>query len=264
MIQIKKKTLLVIILFLFLLCGCNNKDDLLIGVSRINESVVCEEYCTMDLKIIASEELENITLENINASVNYDYKIKESNKEVRLAEKEEKKIYSYDLSIQLFDPVEVNNIELNIDDEKYSFNIGTFTCLERSKKTKEHLDCNVVKNGNLLEGMTHHVVKIVNKSDEPVIISTVKLKDQTNQDILVCQTFKDNLILSNKSKEMANCYLDINNSLYSLNYLLEVSYIYKGKVYETFFEVKDSSKLESVSNLESVLVVDQSCFVLSE
>ena len=188
--------LLIIILFLFLLCGCGKKDDLLIGVSRINESVVCEEYCTMNLKIISSEELESIALENIDTNVNYDYKVKDSSKEVRIADNEEKKIYSYDLSIHLFDPVEVNNIELSIDKKQYSFNIGTFTCLERSKKEEKHLDCNIIKKGNLDVGTNRHVIDIVNKSNQTIIINDIKLKEKTNQGIMVCKVFKDNLIHS--------------------------------------------------------------------
>lgn len=258
------KKILIIILFVFLLCSCNKKEDLMIGVSRINETKICEEYCSFDLKVISSKELESMSLENIDAEVSYDYQIKKADKEIRIADALEEKIYSYDLTIKVFGPVMVNNIQMAIDNESYTFDVGTIRCLEKSTETSNHIETSIVKDGNLLTGSNHHKINIVNKSDRPIIVSDVKLKDQVDSNILVCQSLKDNLILSNKTKEMANCYIDVDNGLYSINYLLEVSYIYEGKIYETFLEVNDSSVSNSVSDLGSYLVVDRLCFVLNE
>ena len=77
------KKALVIILFLFLLSGCNTKKDLL-GVSRIDESMVCEEYCMLDLKVISSTNLDTIQVDNLYSDIIYDYQVIDSNQELKL------------------------------------------------------------------------------------------------------------------------------------------------------------------------------------
>ena len=67
------KKLLIIILFLFLLSSCG-KEEKMIGISRINESVVCEEYCILELKVISTSILNNIKLISLYISL-YSYYI---------------------------------------------------------------------------------------------------------------------------------------------------------------------------------------------
>ena len=141
------KKALVIILFLFLLSGCNTKKDLL-GVSRIDESMVCEEYCMLDLKVISSTNLNTIQVDNLYSDIIYDYQVIDSNQELKLNNKLDKKIYSYDLKIKIYNPTTINNIDLKIDEEKYTFDIGNFSCLSKDQVLNEqntHLTFNVEK-----------------------------------------------------------------------------------------------------------------------
>ena len=202
-------------------------------------------------------------MEKIDANVEYDYKIKESVKEVKV-EEDTRKIYSYDLSIQVFNPTKIKNIDLKIEDEIYKFDIGKFECLEKRDNTTAHLECSVDKTGNLIDGTTHHKINISNKSDRPIIISTISLLSDDVSDIKVCKNIRNDLILSDTIESMADCYIESDEGMYRVNYLLEVSYIYKGRVYETYFKITDSSVVESVSNLSSEIVVDIKCFDIIE
>lgn len=257
------KKLLIIILFLFLLCGCSKKDDVLIGVSRINESVICEEYCTLDLKIISTGSLESIKLENLNVNTNYDYTVEKSKKEIKIAEDFEKKIYSYDLSIKLFAPANITSVDLIIDQENYTFNIGSFKCLEKDNETFEHLKCYSTKSSDLTKGTVNHKLNILNKTTKPVMITDISLKTN-DEDIRVCKNLKTKIIDSNEKVVMANSFVYIDEALYNLNYFLEISYIYEGNSYKTYFRINDTSMVETVSSGGSSIVVDKSCFVLSE
>lgn len=258
------KKLLIFILFLFLLSGCNNKKELILGVSRIDESKVCEEYCTLDLKIISSEELDDISLNNIYSDVTYDYKINKTSKEIKLTEDTEQKMYSYDLSIRVYNPTEIETIDLEIDNEKYTFNIGNFSCLERKTDYTTHLKCYWQKNKNLTSGTVLHTLNFVNMTDEPIIISDVKLRNDTYSTINIRKNLKTDLVSEKKSEEIAYCFIEMDESLYNLSYIIEVSYIYNGKVNDTYFRISDSSEVESVSSIGAYMLVDRSCFVLNE
>ncbi len=257
------KKLLIIILFLFLLCGCEKKEELLIGVSRINESAVCEEYCTLNLKIIASDEIDEIKLENLNANTNYDYQVSKSKKEIKISEDMEKRIYSYDLMIKLFNPASVSNIDLLIDQESYNFDIGSFKCLEKDKNELTHLKCFSTRTNDLEKGVVNHKLNILNKTDKRIMITDISLKT-LDDNIKVCKNLKTKIIQSNERSEMANCFVSIPEDLYNLNYIVTINYIYEGMSYESYFRINDSGYVESVSNLGSTVVVDKSCFVLIE
>lgn len=257
------KKLLIIILFLFLLCGCGKNEEMLIGVSRINESVVCDEYCVLDLKVISNDILENIKLESINVNANYDYKVAESKKEIKISEDVEKKIYSYDLSIKVFDPVNITNIDLIIDQEVYNFDIGSFKCLDSNVSVLEHIKCFSTRTNDLSSGLVSHEINIQNNMNKEVLITGISL-ETIDENIRVCKNLKTKIIESNEKVEMANCFVSIEEDLYNLNYILKIGYIYNGYFYETYFNVNDSGYSESVSNIGTSLVVDKSCFVLSE
>lgn len=258
-----KKLLIIVILFLFLVCGCGKKEETLIGISRINESVICEEYCVLDLKVISTKILEDIELESLNVNTDYDYSIEASKKEIKIADAMEKKIYSYDLSIKVFNPVNITNIDLIIDEENYNFNIGSFKCLEKTNSSSNHIECFSTITNDLNKGTINHKINILNKADKQVFITEVKL-ESGDENIIVCKNLKDKVIIDNKEKEMANCYVSINEDLYNLSYVLKIGYVYKGDFYEYLYNVKDSGYVESVSNIGTSIVVDEACFVLKE
>lgn len=257
------KKLLIIILFLFLLCGCGKNEEMLIGVSRINESVVCDEYCVLDLKVISTGKLEDIKLESINVNANYDYTVDNSKKEVKISEDVEKKIYSYDLSIKVFEPVNITSVDLIIDQEIYNFDIGSFKCLEKDTEDLEHLKCFSTRTNDLTKGTASHKLNILNRTDKQIMITDIKLKT-IDENIKVCKNLKTKIIDSNERVVMANCFVSIDKDLYKLNYFLEISYIYNGISYKTHFRINDTSISESVTNIGSSIVVDKSCFVLNE
>ncbi len=258
------KKLLIFILFLFLLSGCNNKKKLILGVSRIDESKVCEEYCTLDLKIISSAELSNISLNNIYSDVTYDYEVSKTNKDIKLTENAEQKMYSYDLSIRIYNPTKIENIDLEIDNEKYTFSIGNFACLARKTDYTTHLQCEWLKTQDLTSDTILHTLNFINTTDEPVIISDLKVRNDPNSRITIRKNLKTNLVSKNASEEIAYCFVKIKDSLYNLSYIVEVSYIYNGNVNNTYFQISDSSVVESVSSVGAYMLVDKSCFVLNE
>lgn len=263
------KKLLIIILFLFLLCGCKNEKDLILGISRIDESKVCEEYCTLDLKIISSQELENVYLDNIYSTASYDYQISSSSKEVRITGQEEQKIYGYDLHIRVFQPTTINSIDLEIDRQKYTFDIGTFKCLNYTTNTmvdytkEEHLQCVTSSVQELNSQVVCHNLQLVNMTDRTIIIGDIILKEKSEySDIRVCRSLDDKIVHSQDSKT-TSCYVEnAEVDLCSLGYVIEVSYVYKGELYYTYFEIGDTSMVEAVSDVGSYIAVEESCFVL--
>ncbi len=258
-----KKLLIIVILFLFLVCGCGKKEETLIGISRINESVICEEYCVLDLKVISTKILEDIELESLNVNTDYDYSIEASKKEIKIADAMEKKIFSYDLSIKVFNPVNITNIDLIIDEENYNFNIGNFKCLEKPNPTFKHIECFSTITNDLNKGTINHKINILNKVDKTILITEISLESD-DENIMVCKNLKDKVIALGKEKEMANCYVSIDEDLYNLSYVLKIGYIYNGNFYETRYSVKDPGYVESVSNIGTSIVVDEACFVLKE
>lgn len=258
------KKLLIFILFLFLLSGCDNKKELILGVSRIDESKVCEEYCTLDLKIISSEELDDISLNNIYSDVTYDYKVNKSSKDIKLTEDTEQKMYSYDLSIRVYNPAEIETIDLEIDNEKYTFNIGNFSCLERKTDYTTHLKCHWKRTNDLTSDTVLHTLNFVNMTDEAIIISDIKVRNDAYSTINIRKNLKNDLVSKKSSEEIAYCFIEMEESLYNLSYIIEVSYIYNGKVNNTYFKISDNSIVESVSSVGTYVLVDESCFVLNE
>lgn len=258
------KKLLIFMLFIFILCGCERKKDLILGISRVDESKICEEYCTLDLKVISSEELNKITLNNIYSDVTYDYEVNKTSKDIKLSEKPEQRIYSYDLLIKVYNPVEIEKVDLEIDNEKYTFNIGNFSCLSKTTDRTTHLKCLWNKNKDLTKSNLLYTLKFVNTTDEPIVISSVKLKNNTFCDVNICKNLKTDVIPQKKSQDIAYCFVQLKDGLYNLSYHLEVEYIYKGKVNCTYFKISDSTEVESASNVGTYILVDKSCFVLKE
>ena len=256
------KKLLIVILFLFLLSSCG-KEEKMIGISRINESVVCEEYCILELKVISTSILNNIKLESLNVDVNYDYQIQESKKEVKLTDSIDKKIYSYDLSVKVYDPVQITNVDLIIDEEKYNLNIGSFKCLSQKLEDVNHIKCFSNMTNDLTKGYTNHKLNIFNQTNKVIMITDVSLAS-LDENITVCKNFKAKIVRNQEEMEIANCYVNITEDLYKVNYVLKIEYIYDGIFYETYYHINDTGYSESVSNIGTSLLVGKSCFVLIE
>ena len=253
------KKLLIVILFLFLLCSCG-KEEKMIGISRINESVICEEYCSLELKVISTSALNDIKLESLNVDINYDYQVQESKKEVKLTDSIDKKIYSYDLSIKVYDPVKITNVFLVIDKETYNFNIGSFMCLSKKIEDVNHIKCFSSFTNDLTKGYTNHKLNIFNKTDKTIMITDVSLAS-SDENIIVCKNFKSKIIRNQDNMEIAHCYMNIVDDLYKASYVLKIEYIYDGNFYETYYHVNDTGYSETVSNIGTSLLVEKSCFV---
>lgn len=252
------KKALVIILFLFLLSGCNTKKDLL-GVSRIDESMVCEEYCMLDLKVISSTNLNTIQVDNLYSDIIYDYQVIDSNQELKLNNKLDKKIYSYDLKIKIYNPTTINNIDLKIDEEKYTFDIGNFSCLSKDQVLNEqntHLTFNVEKSDS------KHKINLTNMTDRPIIVTNISCINTSKNNVKVCRNLETSMIKAIQKECMAYTYFDKEN-IYTMNYLLQVDYIYNGNTYTVCYTISDSNTTESVSSVGSYILVDESCFTKS-
>lgn len=252
------KKALVIILFLFLLSGCNTKKDLL-GVSRIDESMVCEEYCMLDLKVISSTNLNTIQVDNLYSDIIYDYQVIDSNHELKLNNKLDKKIYSYDLKIKIYNPTTINNIDLKIDEEKYTFDIGNFSCLSKDQVLNEqntHLTFNVEKSDS------KHKINLTNMTDRPIIVTNISCINTSKNNVKVCRNLETSMIKAIQKECMAYTYFDKEN-IYTMNYLIQVDYIYNGNTYTVCYTISDSNTTESVSSVGSYILVDESCFTKS-
>ena len=252
------KKALVIILFLFLLSGCNTKKDLL-GVSRIDESMVCEEYCMLDLKVISSTNLNTIQVDNLYSDIIYDYQVIDSNQELKLNNKLDKKIYSYDLKIKIYNPTTINNIDLKIDEEKYTFDIGNFSCLSKDQVLNEqntHLTFNVEKSDST------HKINLTNMTDRPIIVTNISCINTSKNNVKVCRNLETSMIKAIQKECMAYTYFDKEN-IYTMNYLIQVDYIYNGNTYTVCYTISDSNIIESVSSVGSYILVDESCFTKS-
>ena len=252
------KKALVIILFLFLLSGCNTQKDLL-GVSRIDESMVCEEYCMLDLKVISSTNLNTIQVDNLYSDIIYDYQVIDSNQELKLNNKLDKKIYSYDLKIKIYNPTTINNIDLKIDEEKYTFDIGNFSCLSKDQVLNEqntHLTFNVEKSDST------HKINLTNMTDRPIIVTNISCINTSKNNVKVCRNLETSMIKAIQKECMAYTYFDKEN-IYTMNYLIQVDYIYNGNTYTVCYTISDSNTTESVSSVGSYILVDESCFTKS-
>jgi uncharacterized protein YcfL len=252
------KKALVIILFLFLLSGCKTKKDLL-GVSRIDESMVCEEYCTLDLKVISSNILNTIQVDNIYSDTIYDYQVINSNQELKLNNKLDEKIYSYDLKIKIYNPTRINHVDLMIDKEKYTFDIGNFSCLSKDQVLNEqntHLTCNIEKSDSL------HKINLENMTDRPIIVTDISIINTLNNNVKVCRNLDTSMIKAIQKECMAYTYFNKEN-IYKMNYLVQVDYIYNGDTYTVCYSINDSNIIESVSSIGSYILVDESCFTKS-
>lgn len=252
------KKALIIILFLFLLSGCNTKKDLL-GVSRIDESTICEEYCTLDLKVISSTILNTIQVDNLYADTIYDYQVVNSNKELKLNNNLDKKIYSYDLKIKIYNPTIINNVDLIIDEEKYTFDIGNFSCLSKDQVLNEHnthLTCSVDKSD------ISHNIKLKNMTDRPILITDISIINTHTNNVKICRNLETSMIKAIQEESIAYTYFDKEN-IYKMNYLIQVDYIYNGDTYTTCYSINDSNIIESVSSMGSHILVDESCFTKS-
>lgn len=249
------KKALVIILFLFLLSGCNTKKDLL-GVSRIDESMVCEEYCMLDLKVISSTNLNTIQVDNLYSDTIYDYQVVTTNQELKLNNKLDKKIYSYDLKIKIYNPTIINNIDLMIDEEKYTFDIGNFSCLSKDQVLNEqntHINCSIEKSNS------SHKINLENMTDRPIIVTDILC---INNNVKVCRNLETSMVKAIQKECMAYTYFDKEN-IYTMNYLIQVDYIYNGDTYTVCYNITDSNITESVSSIGSYILVDESCFTKS-
>ena len=255
------KKALIIILFLFLLSGCNKQKEIL-GVSRIDESMVCDEYCLLDLKVISSNKLEDIQVDNIYSDITYDYQVTNSNQNVKLNNNLEKNIYSYDLKIKVYNPVSISNIDLKINKQKYTFDIGSFSCLSKEYVLNEnngHLKCNIDVVNELNDETVCHKIKLENLTDRPILVKNIKQIENIKSEINICKAINQEIIKPIDQKCMAYSYVKSNN-LYKLNYLIQVEYMYNGENYTTCFNIYDDDIIQSVSNVGSYILVDELCF----
>lgn len=246
------KKALIIVLFLFLLSGCNVKKDLL-GVSRINESSVCEEYCLLELKVISSTILNDIQVESLYVDTIYDYQVVNSIDEVKLNNDIYNKIYNYDLKIKIYYPTKINNVDLKINNKIHTFDIGSFKCLSIDQKDYEpstYLKCLVEDNK----------IKLKNLTDRPILINNIEVL--SNDNIRVCKNLETNIIKAIDTKCMAYVYLEMDD-LYKMNYYLKVDYTYNGDCITNYFKVDKQNISKSSSSIGSYILVDEACFVKS-
>ena len=255
------KKALIIILFLFLLSSCKTKKDIL-GVSRIDESMVCEEYCSLDLKVISSSKLETIQVDNIYSDTTYDYQVISSNENIKLNNDLDKKIYSYDLKIKVYNPVNISDIDLKIDKEKYTFNIGNFSCLSKEyilNESNNHLKCSIEQVNELNKSVVCHKINLENITDRPIFIREIKQIENTISKIDICKSLDQEIVNPIDTKCMAYSYVKSDN-LYKMSYLIQVEYIYNGENYTTCFNIYDDDIVESASSIGSYILVDELCF----
>ncbi|MBQ8292554.1 MAG: hypothetical protein IJX78_01955 [Bacilli bacterium] len=257
----KAISILSFIFLLLVICSCSSKKDLILGVSRVDENKICEEYCLLDLRVISSEVLDEVVLDNIYSDTTYDYQVNQTTKDIRISEDVEKKIYSYDLEIKIYNPVTVNKIDLVVDDESYTFDIGNFTCLENQEK-ETHLKCLTLFKGELNDENLSHELRFINLMDKGIVISDIQVINALDSDIRVCMNLKDDLVPKKSYNDIASCFVNTSDDVYRLNYIIEVKYLYNGGSYTTYFEISDSSYVEATSSSGSYILVDQECFVL--
>ncbi len=254
------KRLLIIILFLFLFTGCKKEEDFILGISRIDDSKICEEYCIMELKIISSANLDNIYLDSINANSNYEYQVQKSNNQIRV---EDNNLYAYDLIVKVFEPTSIEKIDLMINDKKYHFNIGIFNCLQKEtiNSNSLHLDFELETFQELNSDVVHHKIVVTNKTEKGIVLGDIKVQ---NENIQVCSNIQTNFINSQETTLVADCFVWKQEDLYKLGYVLEIYYAYNGKMFKTYFNITDDASKDINTSSTNTIIMDKSCFVFGK
>ena len=122
----------------------------------------------------------------------------------------DEKIYSYDLKIKIYNPTRINHVDLMIDKEKYTFDIGNFSCLSKDQVLNEqntHLTCNIEKSDSL------HKINLENMTDRPIIVTDISIINTLKNNVKVCRNLDTSMIKAIQKECMAYTYFNKENTL---------------------------------------------------
>lgn len=253
-----KKSGLIILFFLclILISSCNKKDDIMI--SKVYE----ETSENLELVVLSKKVLKSIQVVSLNQQENIMFK-ETSNLNMRRivdAKNKRKKYYVSIIEVKVNVPCKVNQLTILFNNkDKKTFNIGNYEKIICGNKNDKIITSSIENELEYNENLSIksvvekklEVLSIKNNEKEGVIICGIKPINPLNEDFLKIEVVLSNgvsVIKPSGKAEIATIFIEPTCKIAVAKLLLEISYIYNGNMYKTYYEYKTGYTKEIINN----------------